>query len=71
METILFLHTHWDREWYKPFQSFRLRLVEIIDILLEELIQNNIEYFYSLQYSMDSLSKPIITDIKAIKNWGK
>jgi hypothetical protein len=20
-------HTHWDREWYQPFQRFRLRLV--------------------------------------------
>ena len=21
-------HTHWDREWYLPFQQFRVRLVE-------------------------------------------
>ena len=27
-------HTHWDREWYEPFQSFRLRLVEVVDQLL-------------------------------------
>ena len=27
-------HTHWDREWYEPFQTFRLRLVELIDKLL-------------------------------------
>ncbi len=27
-------HTHWDREWYEPFQSFRLRLVEMVDQLL-------------------------------------
>jgi mannosylglycerate hydrolase len=27
-------HTHWDREWYLPFQSFRLRLVGLIDRLL-------------------------------------
>ncbi|MDA8074190.1 MAG: alpha-mannosidase [Actinomycetota bacterium] len=27
-------HTHWDREWYEPFQSFRLRLVEVVDELL-------------------------------------
>jgi hypothetical protein len=20
-------HTHWDREWYEPFQVFRMRLV--------------------------------------------
>src|SRR5690625_857986 len=24
-------HTHWDREWYEPFQVFRLRLVEMLD----------------------------------------
>jgi alpha-mannosidase len=27
-------HTHWDREWYLPFQSFRLRLVGLIDRVL-------------------------------------
>ena len=27
-------HTHWDREWYEPFQSFRLRLVKMLDQLL-------------------------------------
>jgi hypothetical protein len=27
-------HTHWDREWYEPFQSFRMKLVETIDGLL-------------------------------------
>jgi hypothetical protein len=30
-------HTHWDREWYEPFQSFRLRLVHLLDGLLELL----------------------------------
>jgi hypothetical protein len=30
-------HTHWDREWYLPFQAFRLRLVELLDDLLPEL----------------------------------
>jgi mannosylglycerate hydrolase len=28
-------HTHWDREWYLPFQTFRLRLVELIDRVLD------------------------------------
>jgi len=27
-------HTHWDREWYQPFQEFRVRLVRLIDRLL-------------------------------------
>ncbi len=30
-------HTHWDREWYEPFQSFRLRLVDVADQLLDLL----------------------------------
>src|SRR5580692_4059591 len=30
-------HTHWDREWYEPFQTFRLRLVHLIDTLLDLL----------------------------------
>ncbi|HAM03348.1 MAG TPA: alpha-mannosidase, partial [Acidimicrobiaceae bacterium] len=30
-------HTHWDREWYEPFQSFRLMLVRTVDGLLELL----------------------------------
>jgi hypothetical protein len=28
-------HTHWDREWYDQFQTFRLRLVHMIDGLLD------------------------------------
>lgn len=27
-------HTHWDREWYLPFQSFRLLLVDVVDRVL-------------------------------------
>ncbi|HVA04601.1 MAG TPA: hypothetical protein VMU64_12760 [Acidimicrobiales bacterium] len=27
-------HTHWDREWYEPYQSFRLRLVKMLDRLI-------------------------------------
>ena len=28
-------HTHWDREWYAPFRTFQLRLVDLVDGLLE------------------------------------
>jgi hypothetical protein len=28
-------HTHWDREWYQCFEVFRLRLVDLMDHLLE------------------------------------
>lgn len=30
-------HTHWDREWYEPFQRFRFRLVEMFDEVLDRL----------------------------------
>ncbi|HYT25966.1 MAG TPA: hypothetical protein VEP73_05730, partial [Actinomycetota bacterium] len=28
-------HTHWDREWYEPFQRFRMRLVDLLDRVLD------------------------------------
>ncbi|MFW6091072.1 MAG: alpha-mannosidase, partial [Actinomycetota bacterium] len=34
-ETVLVPHTHWDREWYEPFQVFRLRLVDVLDDVIE------------------------------------
>jgi alpha-mannosidase len=30
-------HTHWDREWYMPFEDFLSRLVEMMDGLIELL----------------------------------
>ena len=33
-------HTHWDREWYLPFEIFRIELVNLIDNLLNILKQN-------------------------------
>lgn len=33
-------HTHWDRAWYLPFQSYRMRLVRMIDDLLDMLEKN-------------------------------
>jgi mannosylglycerate hydrolase len=38
-------HTHWDREWYKPYQAFRLKLVRLIDGLLD-LLARDPEYKY-------------------------
>lgn len=28
-------HSHWDREWYQPFQRFRMRLVDLVDRVLD------------------------------------
>jgi hypothetical protein len=36
----LISHTHWDREWYLTFQQFRLRLVHLLDELLEILAED-------------------------------
>lgn len=30
-------HTHWDREWYATFQQFRIRLVHVMDALIDLL----------------------------------
>jgi hypothetical protein len=30
-------HTHWDREWYAPFQIYRAKLVHLVDDLLDLL----------------------------------
>jgi len=30
-------HTHWDREWYVPFEAFRARLVRVIDEVVDTL----------------------------------
>ena len=34
-------HTHWDREWYLPLENFRMRLVDLIDNLLDILDKDN------------------------------
>ncbi len=40
-------HTHWDREWYQPYQEFRLNLVDMIDALLA-LLESDVSYPYFL-----------------------
>lgn len=41
-----YLHTHWDREWYRDKEDFNLRLIEVLDIVLDELKQNKAPFFY-------------------------
>ncbi len=33
----LVAHTHWDREWYEPFEVFRARLLDVLDEALDLL----------------------------------
>ena len=44
MQTLhIISHTHWDREWYKTFQQFRLQLVHLVDNLLT-ILENDPSY---------------------------
>jgi len=38
-------HTHWDREWYESFETFRGKLVEGIELILDALDKGQFEYF--------------------------
>jgi alpha-mannosidase len=37
IEAVVVSHTHWDREWYLPFQQFRARLVALVDYVIDLL----------------------------------
>ena len=45
-EVIAYLHTHWDREWYREYEVFRLRLVRVFDKVLDMLENREIPSFY-------------------------
>jgi alpha-mannosidase len=44
---VLVPHTHWDREWYEPFQVFRFRLVEALDDVLD-MAEANPDFRFTL-----------------------
>ena len=43
MKAFYCVGTHWDREWYEPFQEYRMWLVELIDELMD-LMESNPDY---------------------------
>jgi len=45
-KVIAYLHTHWDREWYREFEVFRIRLLRVFDNVLYMLENNKIPSFY-------------------------
>ena len=47
-------HTHWDREWYLPFQRFRLQLVGLVDRLLD-LMEADERYRFTLDGQLATL----------------
>ncbi len=52
---IMVSETHWDRAWYSPFQEFRIRLVRLIDRLID-LLQRDPEF---KSFMMDGQMVPI------------
>ena len=36
-EVYVVSHTHWDREWYRPFHHFRVDLVDVVQQVLDRL----------------------------------
>lgn len=47
MHCVVVSHFHWDREWYRPFEAFRARLVDAIDRVLA-LLDADPEYRFLL-----------------------
>ena len=45
-QVIAYLHTHWDREWYREFEVFRMRLLRVFDNILKLLQNGKIPCFY-------------------------
>ena len=45
-KVIAYVHTHWDREWYREFEEFRLRLIEVFDEIIQALETNELPFFY-------------------------
>ncbi len=45
-KVIAYIHTHWDREWYREFEVFRLRLLKVFDHILQMLEDGVIPSFY-------------------------
>ena len=38
-------HVHWDREWYRTFEGFQARLVELVDAVLDQLDSGQLPAF--------------------------
>lgn len=45
-KVIGFVHTHWDREWYREFEVFRMRLLRVFDNILSMLKSGKLPAFY-------------------------
>lgn len=41
-----YTHTHWDREWHQPFESFRAQLIPVVRNILSGLEAGHLPKFY-------------------------
>ena len=54
-------HTHWDREWYLPFEVFRLRLVDVVEQVVKTL-----EADERMTFTLDGQAT-IVEDVLALR----
>lgn len=45
-KVFLYSHTHWDREWYQPFEVFRLHLTAVVKRVLKDLEGGRLSRFF-------------------------
>ena len=45
-QVFAYLHTHWDREWYRDREDFNIRLLDVVDSVIDELLNNRAPFFY-------------------------
>lgn len=39
-------HTHWDREWYLPYENHHMRLIDLMDGVLEAFEDSDFKYYW-------------------------
>ena len=45
-KVIAYVHAHWDREWYREYEIFRMRLLRVFDNVLDMLEKGKLPSFY-------------------------
>ncbi|MDR9390446.1 MAG: glycoside hydrolase family 38 C-terminal domain-containing protein [Trueperaceae bacterium] len=56
-------HTHWDREWYRPFEAFQLRLGDVTEAILDLLDDDAGRY---PSFTLDGQSV-VLDDVLAVR----
>jgi mannosylglycerate hydrolase len=44
-QIMLYLHTHWDREWYWSFGAYRTQLTQVVESIVQLLEQGELDNF--------------------------